>query len=216
MFHDATGEYLLYDKEEEGKITTFCSKVGLTILYAGLSRTPAGSHYRDLYYKNEVIKILKHLAVSNDDMQMERMHSLIQNIQDTSIYLKLLDDCFQHGIDLSNTYSMMLSMCSARIQNKETEANVTVLRQINYYSTVVKWFYQLLHTYHTRNMPVKEKLDLSECCELVQFQILYEKQFGSETAPSTSFSHHDLPLFIQCIQSVGCFSAVACSRTRIN
>lgn len=202
----------MYDAESEGVVTTHCSKVGLNVMDIAFSGNQ--HHYRDIYYKNQVIKILKQLAVKNDPTKMELIKTLILKIREPSMYIHVLDDCFQYGIDLSNTYSTILSICSLQIQHEKShflsedqrDGNEVILRQLNYYATVVSWFYRLLQKYHYRqdhSIFETSRPDLSDCCELLQLQTLYEEQFVISSAPPQSaFSHHDLPIFIQCIQSV--------------
>lgn len=206
LFSDSTGEYIIYDKEEEGQITTRCAKIQLTLELLKKKDT----HYQDIYTKNEVIKLLKQLTDVHDEKRITLLKETILRIHETKLYIQLLDDCFQYGIDLSNTYSTLLSICSNQIRNETpdstSEENEVILRQLNYYSTVVAWFYRLLHLYQERQKKsifVSEGVMDGDCCEILQIQRLYGDQFQiPSTLPSSSFSFRDLPLFIQCIQSV--------------
>lgn len=206
LFGDSTGEYVLYDKEEEGQITTQCAKIQLASLLVKRN----GTRYRDIYTKNEVIKLLKQLTDIHDAKRTTLLKESIMRIHETKLYIQLLDDCFQYGIDLSNTYSTLLSICSNQIKNEtpdsKSEENEVILRQLNYYSTVVTWFYRLLHLYQERQKKsffVSEGVIDGECCEILQIQKLYEDQFQIPSSlSSSSFSFRDLPFFIQCIQSV--------------
>ena len=216
MIKDFSGEYILYDQEEEGVSYTICSKIGITIMSDSLQKEERLSHYHDIYYKNEIIKLLKQLAIQNNSAQIDRMKQLILSIHDISIYIHILDDCFQLGIDLSNTYTTILSICSQQIQNLKdetpSERKEVILKQLDYYSTVVSWFYRLLERYSSRQVSsiyITNPHDLADCCEILQISKLYEDQFlfsssssSSPTTPTTSFTYQDLPVFIQCIQSV--------------
>ena len=214
MIKDSSGEYILYDQEEEGVSYTICSKIGITSMSDSLQKEERLSHYHDIYYKNEIIKLLKQLAIQNNSAQIDRMKQLILSIHDISIYIHILDDCFQLGIDLSNTYTTILSICSQQIQNLKdetpSERKEVILKQLDYYSTVVSWFYRLLERYSSRQMSSiysTNPHDLTDCCEILQISKLYEDQFlfSSSSSPTTttlSFTYQDLPVFIQCIHSV--------------
>ena len=214
MIKDSSGEYILYDQEEEGVSYTICSKIGITSMSDSLQKEERLSHYHDIYYKNEIIKLLKQLAIQNNSAQIDRMKQLILSIHDISIYIHILDDCFQLGIDLSNTYTTILSICSQQIQNLKdetpSERKEVILKQLDYYSTVVSWFYRLLERYSSRQMSSiysTNPHDLTDCCEILQISKLYEDQFlfSSSSSPITttlSFTYQDLPVFIQCIHSV--------------
>ena len=214
MIKDSSGEYILYDQEEEGVSYTICSKIGITSMSDSLQKEERLSHYHDIYYKNEIIKLLKQLAIQNNSAQIDRMKQLILSIHDISIYIHILDDCFQLGIDLSNTYTIILSICSQQIQNLKdetpSERKEVILKQLDYYSTVVSWFYRLLERYSSRQMSSiysTNPHDLTDCCEILQISKLYEDQFlfSSSSSPITttlSFTYQDLPVFIQCIHSV--------------
>lgn len=157
-----------------------------------------------------MIKLLKQLTDIHDAKRTTLLKESIMRIHETKLYIQLLDDCFQYGIDLSNTYSTLLSICSNQIKNEtpdsKSEENEVILRQLNYYSTVVTWFYRLLHLYQERQKKsffVSEGVIDGECCEILQIQKLYEDQFQIPSSlSSSSFSFRDLPFFIQCIQSV--------------
>lgn len=213
---DSSGEYILYDQEEEGVSSTVCSKIGFTIMSDSLQKEEKLHHYHDIYYKNEIIKLLRQLSVKRDSTKIERMKQLVLSIQDISIYVQILSDCFQMGIDLSNTYTTILSICSMQIHNLKddetpSEQKEMILRQLDYYSTVVSWFYRLLEKYSSRkdsSFYVSNQTNLSSSCEILQYAKLYEDQFLLSPSPTntTSFSYQDLPIFIQSIQSVVVYS----------
>ena len=150
------------------------------------------------------------------------------------MYVRLLEDCFDCGIDLTHSYTALVEMCVHQIhqlatacqfnvgeQELETkdveltdsnEGNeclirwfLDVLRQLDYYTTVISRYYVLLDQQKNRStQPYSREDHILHEEEIPRWQKAFEDQFvlSPSTESSSEYSYRDLAQWVQCIQPV--------------
>ena len=105
-----------------------CSLIRLTTTPSSFQSPLRLALQHDVVLKNTIIKLLQKVAEepqkNSGEMQspdlpaslVDSLRNTIQLIRDPQMYLRLLDDCFRYGVDLSRSYKILLSICSQQVQ----------------------------------------------------------------------------------------------------
>ena len=105
-----------------------CSLIRLTTTSSSFQSPLRLALQHDVVLKNTIIKLLQKVAEepqkNSGEMQspdlpaslVDSLRNTIQLIRDPQMYLRLLDDCFRYGVDLSRSYKILLSICSQQVQ----------------------------------------------------------------------------------------------------
>ena len=105
-----------------------CSLIHLTATSSSFQSPLRLALQHDVVLKNTIIKLLQKVAEepqkNSGEMQspdlpaslVDSLRNTIQLIRDPQMYLRLLDDCFRYGVDLSRSYKILLSICSQQVQ----------------------------------------------------------------------------------------------------
>ena len=128
QFYQVQNEgFVLY--ESDGMPTSiYCSLIRLTATSSSFQSPFRLTLQHDVVLKNTIIKFLQKVSeepqeisgeIQSPDLPVSLVNSLqntIQLIRDPQMYLRLLDDCFRYGVDLSRSYKILLSICSQQVQ----------------------------------------------------------------------------------------------------
>ena len=105
-----------------------CSLIRLTTTSSSFQSPLRLALQHDVVLKNTIIKLLQKVAEepqkNSGEMQspdlpaslVDSLRNTIQLIRDPQMYLRLLDDCFRYGVDLSRSYKILLSICSQQVK----------------------------------------------------------------------------------------------------
>ena len=138
------GEFILYDIEEEGIVKTRCDRIDFTCNLDAIQPESELIQQRDLIHKNSVIRLLKKSVLYADQPQQctdimskrvipyssqDLIREEIRHIHDPRVYVRLLEDCFRCGIDLTQSYTALVEMCVHQIRHLVTACQLHVGEQ---------------------------------------------------------------------------------------